>query len=72
MAFEMTLTSICSQNGVKPHIFNDASPVQSVLSNSPPVGKGSRGGLLGRMYNKRKCMQKSHFMFLQVQLRKSL
>ena len=27
--------------------------IQSVLSNSPPVGKGSQGGLLGRMDNKR-------------------
>ena len=25
--------------------------IQSVLSNSPPVGKGSRGGLLERMDN---------------------
>ena len=25
--------------------------LQSVLSNSPPVGKGSQGGLLGRMDN---------------------
>ena len=31
-------------------------PLQSVLSNSPPVGKGSQGGLLGRMDNKRKCI----------------